>query len=214
MKYIPDLIPKDKKVLPDYFKKKASTTKVEEPTLIQLLSYGFSAVLIIVALFNASRFGLLLLFLILAFLSLPYGRKLIESWLKFKLKLPIALAFYGLVLLSSLPMFAAYRKQEAHAAHLAHVKAVNEAREKEVEMAKELARMDSLNKYLAQVEKSDPIHARKLLPLAEKWLGTDQERTAYTQLEKQVILHNAKSLFKRGNYAAAEKDYSLLIDKV
>ena len=89
MKYIPDIIPKESKVLPDYFKKKKDTQK----TLISIKSillWVIGILFIIFAFINITR---LTLFFVIGFVLIPKGKSFVEKILHFKFT-PKLLSFF------------------------------------------------------------------------------------------------------------------------
>jgi tetratricopeptide (TPR) repeat protein len=215
MKYIPGLIPPDKKVLPGYFTETPASPSFKNSSTYVLLFIG--AVIVFVAGLSFLKHPLLtLLFTLIGLVLLPGGRSWIEKQFRFRLTVTITASFITIVSICMAPLFLYYQgvdKIEVAVlqAQLEKQKAVDLA------VAKEHQRQDdSVQLFLTEarlLEKTGKLEqAMGKVELAASFAQTDSAKSTLSNvrsyLEKKWII----ALVKQGKYEAALPQLATLME--
>ncbi len=211
MKYVPDLIPKDIKVLPDYFKGNiyASSTKNKSASI---LFYIGATIFFIAAIVNIKHPLLTLLFGSIGFILLPQGHRWLERQFRFRFTPKIKSVFGAALFVTAVPFVGQYQKVDKQEAYELKVKTEKEAADKIVADKKEQQRKDSLNFYLqsaATLEKSSKIdEALNKISYASNFSPTETEKSEIANAKNHVLATKTFALVKQGKYAAAIPELS------
>ena len=215
MKYIPGLIPPDKKVLPGYFTETPASPSFKNSITYILLF--ICAVIVFVAGLSFLKHPLLtLLFTLIGLVLLPGGRSWIEKQFRFRLTVTITASFITIVSICMAPLFLYYQgvdKIEVAVlqAQLEKQKAVDLA------VAKEHQRQDdSVQLFLTEarlLEKTGKLEqAMGKVELAASFAQTDSAKSTLSNvrsyLEKKWII----ALVKQGKYEAALPQLATLME--
>jgi tetratricopeptide (TPR) repeat protein len=211
MKYLPDLIPKDIKVLPDYFKGNiyASSTKNKSASI---LFYIGAAIFFIAAIANVKHPLLTLLFGLIGFILLPQGHRWLERQFRFRFTPKIKSVFGAALFVTAVPFVGQYQKVDKQETYELKVKTEKEAADKLNADKKEQQRKDSLNFYLqsaAALEKSSKNdEALSKINYASNFSPTETEKTEITNSKNHVLATKTFALVKQGKYQAAIPELS------
>jgi tetratricopeptide (TPR) repeat protein len=214
MRYVPNLIPKESKVLPDYFVGDSYDFKDTYSEMITLSYFGLTCCLILV--FFLYRYPyLIIIFLFLSFLFLPQGHKWIERTFKFRFTKIIKSIFCLLVLLTAIPAALHYREINIKEAEQIRIAKKQAEQEKLIAEQKEQQRKDSLNFYLQAgivLEKSNKEEeAINKLNYALSFTHTADEKLLVRTEKINVLKPQALKLIKAGKYETAIKILTNLI---
>lgn len=214
MRYVPGLIHKDIKVLPDYFNGNiyASATK-NKPASI--LFYIAATIFFIAAIVSIMHPLLTLLFGLIGFILLPQGHRWLEQQFRFRLTPKIKSVFGAALFVTAVPLVGHYQKVDKQEAYELKIKTEKEAVEKLAADKKEQARKDSLNFYLqaaATLEKSLKIdEALSKISYAANFLPTEAEKSEIANAKNHVLATKTFALVKQGKYAAAIPEINNLL---
>ena len=211
MRYLPNLIPKHARVLPDYFKGHPYAVAKKPPQALTVLSYTGGVFFFLLAFASLLHPLLTLLFGSLGFVLLPQGHRFVEKIFRFRLTPKIKTGFIACLLAAAIPATIHYNIIDARAAELARAQAQKEAAAKAIaeEQARKKAQLqaDSFNYYLNQSEafasagKQDEAlkalgQARLLAASPTETEQVGRQHTAINSLQTQELL-------KRGKYKEA-----------
>lgn len=208
MKYIPDLIPKDKRVLPEYFNVSKTINNKKANLTIRIINYVFTFLFIIAAIGSIDHPVLSVFFAALAFISSPFGHKWLERKLNFKFTLGIKSgACIILIIMSSLLAnhYERIDKQE-------EIAQKKEEQRKEAEnialKKKDQQRKDSLSYYLEKAVKNKENKAVAMLYLqrASLFSTTDSDKIQQAGVRKDVAIFHIHQLIKKRSYKSALKE--------
>lgn len=211
MRYVPDLIPKDIKVLPDYFKGNiyASSTKNKSASII---FYIGATIFFLAAIINIKHPLLTLLFGSIGFILLPQGHKWLEKQFRFRLTSKIKLVFGATLFVTAIPFVGQYQKADKQEAYELKIKTEKEAADKLATDQKEQQRKDSLNFYLqsaATLEKSLKVdEALSKINYASNFSPTETEKSEISNAKNHVLALKIFALVKQGKYQAAIPELS------
>ena len=206
MRYLPNLIPDNAKVLPDYFKGDTYDFQ-EDNSTIKIFSYIGAVCFFVLAVAFIKHPYLTLLFGATGFLILPQGHKLIERTFKFRFTTKIKSAFCGALLIGSFPSTLHYNELDKQEAQQEKIQQEKEQQAKIVAEKKEQARKDSLNYFiqqsssLAKVNKTDK--ALKNLDLAFALATSGNEKEEIQKSKLDILIPPVLKLVKAGNYKTA-----------
>jgi tetratricopeptide (TPR) repeat protein len=206
MRYVPDLIPKNKKVLPGYFKGDiyTSSTKNNSSTVSSFLG---AVIFFIAAIAFINHPLLTLLYGLIGFVLLPQGHKWVEKQLRFRLTSKIKIIFAAVLFITAFPLVNHYRGIDKKEAFERKVKTEKEAAEKLVEEQKEKQRKDSLNFYLqeaATLEQSSKIdEALTKINYTSNFSPTEAEQSEIYRVKNQLLATKTFALVAKGKYKAA-----------
>lgn len=206
MRYVPNLIPDNSKVLPDYFKGNIYNTTKKKP-LRDAILWIISVFFLITALVFISHPIITLIFGLIGFILIPPGHLFLERKLKFKLTSKIKAIATSVLYISSVPLVNHYIDVEQKIAYEQKRTDEKTAKEKEIADQKEQQRKDSLafyigqSNHLAQENKID--EANKQLQYAMTFASLPLEKE---QIEKERISIATTKVFdlvKAGKYQKA-----------
>lgn len=216
MGYVPDLIPKRNKVLPDYFKGNHYTYSRKNP-LTTILGYIGALFFVLSALAYISAPAVAVLFGTVAFILLPPGHYLIEKKLRFKFTPLIKLCTCALLVIIALPFIDSYSKAENIAATEKAKQAEKDREQQLVAEQNKQARKDSFNLRLGAITalaKSGKLDSANSAIEAELRTSQSEDETAALQREKARLLRAQVMLkVKRGKYADALPVLSDLLER-
>lgn len=202
MSYIPDLIPKEHKVLPAYFKPSNVASKTA-PTNETSLYFILSIILFISAVFNFNRFFFALPLAFAGFIFTPMGKRWLEKQGRFNLTSIIRLTLGAALFVLCVPLFSYYEGVEAeehHQKEVRHQQALVFTRDS---LQKDSIRQDSLRYYASKSLKSNPEVGLRTLLVAEHFTATDSDRRLIEQTTQIVQLKLAQRQISEGHYKQA-----------
>ena len=214
MKYVPNLIPQNSKILPHYFK--GNIYVATKKNLIQdIVFWTFGIFFFIVAFVFIKHPIMSLIFGFIGFILIPLGHQLLERKLRFNLTPKIKAFVVSVLFSSSLPLVSHYNTVDQKIAYEQKLADEKEAKEKAIASQKEQQRKDSLAFYineaqhLAKRNKLD--EANKLLQYAMVFasLQTDKEQLENEQIGIATI--KTLNLVKAGKYKTALPQISHLL---
>lgn len=216
MRYIPNLIPKKSKVLPDYFKEDIYANNYSNSTLTTL-SYIGAIALFIIAFVSIVHPLLSLFFLIPGLCLLPPMNNWIEKRGRFRFTTKTKTGFISIILLCSIPLIAHYSSIDRKQTLI--VKAQKEKEEK-IALAiqiKDKKRQDSLQFYLQenynlQKEKKRDKALEKLV-IAEKFAVNEYEFKSIRNQRTQIAFAQTLEFVKTGQYKKALPELNNLLSK-
>ena len=215
MKYIPGLIPPDKKVLPGYFTETPASPSFKNSITYILLF--ICAVIVFVAGLSFLKHPLLtLLFTLIGLVLLPGGRSWIEKQFRFRLTVTITASFITIVSICMAPLFLYYQGVDEIEAAVLQAQL---EKQKAVDLAvvKEHQRQDdSVRLFLTvarSLEKTGKLEqAMGKVELAASFAQTDSAKSTLSNvrsyLEKKWII----ALVKQGKYEAALPQLATLME--
>ncbi len=206
MRYVPDLIPDDKKVLPNYFKG-SPYTYPEKNRVLTVLGYIGAVFFILSAFAFIEQPIVTTLFGVVGFLLLPIGHNAIEKIFRFRFtSIPKTVVCVLLILLS----FPFIDKKEKHDKIVENEKIVQAQREREAKVLseqRENARLDSFKiRYvrIQELEKNNKYN--EAIVVIDTELGKvhlPNEVASLEQDKTSVVRAKAISLFKLEKYKEA-----------
>ncbi len=216
MKYVPNLIPEEFRVLEHYFKGNIYHTKKNNSPK-KFLKWIIGLFLLLFALLSIKHPLITLIFGFIGFIILPPGHNWIEKKFHFYLTTKIKYSFVFIILLLSIPLLTHYNSVDKKEAHLLQLKLEKEARERAELERKEKIRNDSLtyfislsSQYTAKHKTDEALKQLKKASLFSK-LPTDTTRIA---IEKNKISSiRTLDFVKEGKYKLAIPDLNALISK-
>ncbi len=215
MKYVPNLIPDNSKVLPDYFKGdiyKATKTSVARHALMWILGVFF----FLSALAFIGHPLMFLMFGLIGFILIPPGHLFLEKKLRFRLTGKIKIIATSVLFIATLPLTSHYSeidKQEAYQQKLVDEKV---AKEKAVAEQKEQQRKDSLAFYIQQSDEFKKAHkideANKQLQHALIFASTQTDKEQVERGKIGIASIKAFDLVKAGKYQTALPEINNLLN--
>ncbi|MFT3747041.1 MAG: tetratricopeptide repeat protein [Agriterribacter sp.] len=215
MRYVPNLIPENSKVLPDYFKGnlyKAAKKNPLRDTILWIIGVFF----LIGALVSIKHPLMTLIFGLIGLILIPPGHQFIERKLKFrfapKIKVITALALF----IGSMPLANHYADVDQQISHQQKLAVEEAAKEKAIADQKEQQRKDSLVFYinqgnrLAKEHKIDEANKQLQYATAFAFLPIDKE-----QIEKEktgITVIKILDLIKARKYQAALPEINELLN--
>jgi len=107
MRYVPNLIPKELKVLPEYFKG-TPYTNVKPNIALTLFGYTGAVIFFLFSILCIKHVLLFLLYGCTGFIFLPQGHRFLERSLRFRLTTKIKAVTCSLLFIVTLPVFSHY----------------------------------------------------------------------------------------------------------
>ncbi len=202
MKYVPNLIPREHRVLPDYFKQ-SPKPDVPGASPYQLLEYVGAGIFFLVGLSALPHLVMFLLSCLIGFILLPYGQSLLEKWLSFRMTGKIKLGACLMLCLIQTPFYAHYHKLDMEAQQIAQAEKERQYLLKKEEERKEMARRDSLVLYLglADTFENESKYDSALLSLDRADFFANQGETG--SRKDAVVSKLARKLIEEKRYADA-----------
>jgi tetratricopeptide (TPR) repeat protein len=206
--YVPDLIPKEHRVLTDYFKRHANTPSTRSGKIWQTVSMVVAIIFFLAAIANVfNHFWLGLLLGLLGFIFLPNGQRWIEKKLQFQLSPKIKTGFSAALLIASGFASSHYAAVDKEIAYQKKLEAERKEQARIETERVEKARVDSLNFYL---EKADKLSGKKQFKQAIDVYGLALN---FAGKEKTDILSKkANCLVSSGKYEAAITEITSLLN--
>jgi hypothetical protein len=216
MSYLPDLIPKQSKVLGEYFKNNKKTSDIQEKKSadVLMLLYGLIGVVCCaVALLYLSHFSVLVLLLFLGFVSFPFGKRYMERKLRFDMTSRIRATAYGIGFVLLIPLMSVAYKNDLKSERLLAVQAKNKEEANVLILKKETNRKDSLQKYMLAYRKpsNSPKLALCALASAKLFALSTAEQDSIARGEQSAHTLEGNYLIKKGQYIVASEIFSALI---
>jgi len=206
MRYVPNLIPKELKVLPEYFKG-TPYTNVKPNIALTLFGYTGAVIFFLFSILCIKHVLLFLLYGCTGFIFLPQGHRFLERSLRFRLTTKIKAVTCSLLFIVTLPVFSHYYVLDQAEIKAAKAQELKEQNDK-VEAEKILAdKKDSFNKYYAKSislekdgKRDEALHA---IDTASNYAIASDEVTLL-QIEKDNLSRTfAISLVKKGKFKEA-----------
>jgi tetratricopeptide (TPR) repeat protein len=214
MRYVPDLIPDNSKVLPDYFKGNIYKATKKNP-LRDTILWILGVIFLIGALVSISHPLMTLIFGLIGLILIPPGHQFIERKLKFRLTPKIKTIAASALFIGSVPLTSHYSDVDQRIVYQKRLADEKVAKEKAIADQKEQQRKDSLAFYLQQSHHLSQNHkideANKQLQFA---LGFASTQTDKNQIEKEKIgIASIKTfdLVKAGKYQSALPELNTLL---
>lgn len=215
MRYVPNLISKSSKVLPDYFK--GHIYKPTKKNLIREIFFWIIGVLSFLgALIYIIHPLISLIFGLIGIILIPPGQEFIEKKLRFRLTPKIKTIFSTVLFIGSLPLSSHYSdvdKKLAFEQKLADEKA---AKEKAISEKKEQQRKDSLSYYINLsnqfVEKHKLDKANQLLQNAMAFVSLPSDSERIEIKKKDIAYIKTFDLVKSGKYRIALSEINNLLN--
>lgn len=211
MPYIPDLIPKESKIVPEYFAKQSQLLpkcKAAGNTGQVLLGLLFLAV----AVFNIRYVGFALLFALLAVSCTGAGKRWLESAGRFSLAGAARLVIYGIMFLVSVPVFLTYKHQdEVDAAErvVAHQQALQFTADS---LKADSGRQRELFALLTQANKATPDSGLRVLARTDGLVKTEAEKDSVNVIFQDLQLQLVQKGLANKNYQGALAAVQKLLD--
>jgi len=174
-KYIPHLIPRPAKVLPDYFNaKKNNPNQKPKKTGEEIIDIIIFIVLLIFVLVYIPHPVVSLILGFAALVTLPSGRSWLAHKLRFSLTTRIRLGTYMMGGLTMVPLLVHYHNVDILTEKQRIAALVGEKRKQEIKKEEDRKRLDSLNQYLSLYnnQKHNPEKADAALVTAARFLTT------------------------------------------
>jgi tetratricopeptide (TPR) repeat protein len=205
MRYIPDLIPKDKRVLPEYFKGHRHS-KSSDGTLLTFISYSSGILASLLAIGSISHPVFSLIFLLVAMVFFPPTRSWLEESLVVKLTMPVRLIFSTLMITMVLSMQPHYDEVDRREAAIEKARQEKEAVQRAILIQKGQSRKDTLTLLLTQsktyLNESKYKLASEALDQASHYTN-ELDLSTIAQLRYDLSLKRALANIHTGRYRAA-----------
>ncbi|MES1161061.1 MAG: hypothetical protein ABUM51_09915, partial [Bacteroidota bacterium] len=146
MRYVPNLIPKEARVLSNYFK--GSPHSQGKKGNANILYWIAGIPFLIIALANANHLPVALLFGLIALILLPVGHHWLQKQLRCRLDTKVRIVFGAVTLVCAIPLTAYYAGVDRQVAEQSRLAAEKETKEKAAAAALEQQRKDSLSVHL------------------------------------------------------------------
>lgn len=215
MRFVPNLIPDQSRVLPEYFKGdlyEASKKNPVRDTLLWISGVSF----LLVALTCLIHPWLLLLFGIIGFILIPPGRKFIEKKFCFRLTSKIRVVTCATLFIIALPLINYYSRIDLQIVHQQKLLDERMVKEKEISERKASLRKDSLDYYVRRARQLSSDHkndeALKQLEHASGFVGSPSDNDLIAKEKVSIVSIKTLSLVKAGKYKAALPDINALLE--
>ena len=210
MRFFKDLIPKEHKVLPDYFQVLPSQRGVQ-PTKTPIWTTLMSILFFILAICFFKRFLIAVVLGLIGLLFTRKGKRWLEKKGSFWLSPKIRIGLGAVLLILLVPLYGYYEHRDADIAHQIEIARQNRLKFTADSLNKETLRKDSLDYYLKKVKNEGSQNATINLKKAEVFALTEIERKNVKQIKISVSRDIAKSLFLKGRSKAALAIYAALL---
>jgi tetratricopeptide (TPR) repeat protein len=214
MRYVPDLIPNNSKVLKDYFKGNPYTTNEQTP-LITALGWIFGSIFIIVAIAFILHPLMTLILGLLGSVLIPPINQWLEQKLRFKFTTKIKAVFCAVLFIISIPLKSHYNKIDTQIAYQLDLKTKEEQKVKAENEKKEQIRKDSLDYYILASNKFTKEHktddALKQLTYAASFATIQSDKERITKEQINISSIKTFDLVKAGKYQKAIPELNNLI---
>lgn len=203
MRYVPNLIPVEHKVLKDYFKGNLYTRK-KSNKLLTIICWVIGVFLISGAFTSIGHPVMFLIYGLIGLILIPPGQEFIEKKLKFNFNNKIKSIFGVGLFLLSIPLNQHYTEVDKQDAIKQKSFDENVKREQIIANKKEVQRKDSLNFYISSVKKLSESHrgtdALKTLNYATIFVKLGNEKSTLAKLKNTVLSNKILDQIQNGKY--------------
>jgi len=210
MRYLPDLIPRDNKVIPDYFQQRPVGLSAQAKTSAGPTLLGIC--FLIVALCFIRYVGFAALFGLLALSCSKGGQRWVERTGRFTLTGMARVVIYGLVMLLSVPVYLAYVQQdEVDAAErvAAHERAVRFTADS---LVKDSSRKVELYGTLAKAARMAPDSGLRLIIRTDGLVKTAAEKDSVRSISEDLQLQLVQGALERKDFRGSLSAVNKLLD--
>jgi len=206
MKYVPYIIPKDQKVLPDHFKE-SSSLQYGKNIVPTILGYIGAVFFFLSALAFVEHIAITILFGIIGFLLLPPGHNLIEKKFRFKLTYAIKTSACTGLIITALLLLGHYSASDKLIAKGKIIQQKEEQKEKMVSDQKDEANKDSFDNHVAFIQGLDTENkidkALDEIDTSSKFATTLEETTTLQAEKDHLQRKKINDLIRNSNYKQA-----------
>jgi tetratricopeptide (TPR) repeat protein len=206
MRYIPNLIPEDRRVLPEYFKSNPYALS-EKSSVQDIIGYIGAVVIFLIGTVSLPHPLISILLFIVGFTLLPPGHNWLERNFRFKLTNKIKIVFCCLLILLTLPLVSHYGKIDSAVMLEQRIKEQIKQKSKLAEDAKEQKRKDNYNALFASIveleNKNNTNQALILIDSTMRIANSTGEKDSLTHEKNNIARANAFALVKKGKYKDA-----------
>jgi len=215
MRYIPNLIPEQSRVLKDYFRVPPYSVK-KKNRILEAFGWLFGILFLINALVHLLHPLLSLVLAGLGFLLLPPGHQWIEKKLHFRLTPKIKAFPVAALFVIAVPLTNHYNSTDRLKEEQLQFIAKKEEAKKKAEKQAEQKRKDSLRFYIdrtrAELKKQDAVSSEATLSKAMMFaLESDRELLEKEEINIEAL--KSRDLIKAGKYKLALTELNTLIEK-
>lgn len=202
MPFVPDLIPEDKRVLPEYFdpsRIEKTATGPKTPvmnTVLAVLLFGAGA-------WSYQHPGILVLLFFAGLICTGKGGRFVEKAGRFSLTNPVRAILFALLLVIYIPLYFYYDGQDQAQLAYARQKAKNAARYSADSLKADMLRKDSLQLYAGLAAKTAWPRNFAQLNQMRRFVLTDDDRFQFRKLREKLDLAAFGVLYKQGDYQMA-----------
>ena len=214
MKYLPYLIPKKSKVLPDYFKESEQINYTENSTIKSVL-YIISSILFFLGLWSLPYPALALILIIIALALFPPSHRWLEKTGQFEFNRKIQIGVILLLFCFYIPLKVHYNSVDEKFALAQKLQKEKAEKAEQKKIAEQKRIHDSLDTHIIIIDKL--IAAKKYnnaleeISLTHKFISNKVEENALLNRKSQIALNNSKELIKSGKYQKALPEINNLI---
>jgi len=211
MRYLKDLIPKEHKVLPEYFQEKESKNKPRNQKHSPLLT-TVGIIFFSLAIISIKYIFLAFLLALIGWFFTAHCARWMQDKARFKLTGAIRTGAVVFLLIGIIPAFAYYKQQDAVLQKQLQAERLKREKITADSLASENHRRDSLYHLLAEVKKLDPGQGFASLKRLEQLAVSREEKDTLISAKKIVSNRFAHSLIKKGRYKSALEVYDGLLN--
>jgi tetratricopeptide (TPR) repeat protein len=215
MRYVPNLIPKNSKVLPGYFKGDLYEASGKNPGKDVLL-WVLGIPLFLAALISIVHPLLLLLFGMTGFILIPPGHRFMERKFRFRLTSKIKTITCAGLFITTFPLVSHYSDINKQVVQEQKLLDEHSAEEKAISEHNESQRKDSLAYYIAQGHRLNDQHkideALKQLQYALAFARTSSEKDLIGKEQVNIASARVLEWVRSGKYKAALPEINTLLN--
>ena len=206
MRYVPNLISENHKVLPDYFK--GNIYKATKKNIFLDVIYWIAGIFFFVGvLASFNRPVLFLLYGIIVTILIPPGHDFLQRTLKFRFVTSVRLITTAFLFVVSISLTKYYNNTEAKAAYEEKLAKENEMKAKALADRNEQQRKDSLDFYINKSKEATSKHnfdeANKMLTKASSFAIIADEKGKIEKEKFKVSSNKTFDIVKAGDYKSA-----------
>jgi tetratricopeptide (TPR) repeat protein len=206
MRYVPNLIPEEQKVLPEYFQGSSYQTP-QKNVSASALSWFFGVIFLLAALLFLLHPFVFVIYALIGLILLPPAQQWLEQKLRFSLTSKIQAALGTLLFISSIPLLIHYSKVDAETSRQLAIKNQNDQNQKAEAEKVEQRRKDSIDFYLRQgvalQKNARPDDALGMLMVASTFTPNEIEAAELDKVKTDILSQKASMLVRRGDYKTA-----------
>jgi tetratricopeptide (TPR) repeat protein len=215
MRYVPNLIPENSKVLQNYFKGDINKVTIKNP-LLDAIMWILGVLFFISALAYLSHTILFILFSFLGLILIPPGHLYLERKLKFRLTPKIKAVATSLLFVVTLPLTNHYSEIDKQQDYQQKLITEKIAKEKAIATQKDKQRRDSLAFYIQQSNHLGKLHKIKeadtKLEYALRFATTQSEKKQIENEKIGIVVIKSLDLVKAGKYKIALPEIERLLE--